>query len=186
MTSHSSNNPWFFFLLFPVPLFFSSFLSFILLVSFHLSFYFPIFSLCFFSSLLFFFCTFLSLGIAIAGGGVGSQAAAEDVLIGDSSFLQEKALLRYKAVVGSEGERFVFDSNHILSGFISLHLIFIVLFLELYYSSSSILLPIHLHSWMCYNRNLCIKTVSIMSYLLSLALPIEDIHEKTHQYHWFE
>ena len=44
-------------------------------------------------------------GIAIAGGGSGSQAAAEDVLVGDLSFIQDKALQRYKAVVGSEGER---------------------------------------------------------------------------------
>ena len=73
-------------------------------------------------SYLFSFCLFL--GIAIAGGGVGSQAAAEDVLIGDSSFLQEKALLRYKAVVGSEGERYVFYIAII-------HFIFIISLFEL-------------------------------------------------------
>ena len=44
-------------------------------------------------------------GIAVAGGGVGSQAAAEDVLVGDLAFIQDKALQRYKAVIGSEGER---------------------------------------------------------------------------------
>lgn len=49
--------------------------------------------------------TILQTGIAIAGGGVGSQAAAEGALVGDLSFLQEKALKRYQAVVGSEGER---------------------------------------------------------------------------------
>ena len=44
-------------------------------------------------------------GIAVAGGGVGSQAAAEDALVGDLAFIQDKALQRYKAVIGSEGER---------------------------------------------------------------------------------
>jgi hypothetical protein len=44
-------------------------------------------------------------GIAIAGGGTGSQAAAEGALDGDSSIIQDKALQRYQAVVGSEGER---------------------------------------------------------------------------------
>lgn len=38
---------------------------------------------------------------------MGSQAAAEDALVGDLSFIQDKALQRYKAVVGSEGERWV-------------------------------------------------------------------------------
>ena len=79
-------------------------------------------------SYLFFFCLFL--GIAIAGGGVGSQAAAEDVLIGDSSFLQEKALLRYKAVVGSEGERYVFYIA-IIHFITSYHFIFIISLFEL-------------------------------------------------------
>ena len=51
--------------------------------------------------------TSLLSGIAIAGGGAGSQAAAEDVLAGDLAFIQEKALKRYNAVVGSEGERYV-------------------------------------------------------------------------------
>jgi hypothetical protein len=49
-------------------------------------------------------------GIAIAGGGTGSQAAAEGALDGDLSFIQDKALQRYQAVVGSEGERYVKES----------------------------------------------------------------------------
>jgi hypothetical protein len=49
-------------------------------------------------------------GIAIAGGGTGSQAAAEGALDGDLSLIQDKALQRYQAVVGSEGERYVKES----------------------------------------------------------------------------
>ena len=55
--------------------------------------------------------TKLHTGIAIAGGGTGSQAAAEGALDGDLSFIQDKALQRYQAVVGSEGERCVIVST---------------------------------------------------------------------------
>jgi hypothetical protein len=56
--------------------------------------------------------TTIHTGIAIAGGGTGSQAAAEGALDGDLSFIQDKALQRYQAVVGFEGERCVMVSTY--------------------------------------------------------------------------